>query len=266
MNQVSYSIQGLCSSHSAVLRSMVLLTEKSVDCAWQAQSDSNADVLFLGETANADDFYPRPGQILVSIGPCLHKQSLHLDLPLLFPRVAKLLASITQAALAEQTQRPAGTELQPSVYNLGFLPPSAKHDDIPASGQLYKLKTWPPAGVIGSNRSYMRAAAVLTGKSLTSSQLAEKTSLPLGDCRQFIGKLSDSQCLDIAAPGSTPAAPGFAPTATAAPAPSLSAAPSTLGASSSNSTPSANNSANTAASSLFSRIRSHLGFLGKAAT
>ena len=263
MNQVTYSVHGLASSHSAVLRSMVLLTEKSVDCAWAAQSDSSADVLFLGEAANTDDFYPRPGQILVSIGACPHKQSLHLDLPLLFPRVAKLLASITQAALAEQAQRPAGAELQPSVYNLGFLPPSATHDDIPASGQLYKLKTWPPAGVIGSNRSYMRAAAVLTGKSLTSSQLAEKTSLPLGDCRQFIGKLGDSQCLDIAAPGSTPAAPGLAPTATAAPAPSLSAAPS---APSPSSAPSANNSANTAASSLFSRIRSRLGFLGKAAT
>ncbi len=260
MNQVTYSVQGLGSSHSAVLRSMVLLTEKSVDCAWQAQSDSSADVLFLGEAANADDFSPRPGQILVSIGACPHKQSLHLDLPLLFPRVAKLLASITQAALAEQAQRPAGKDLQPSVFNLDFLPPSAKHDEIPASGQLYKLKTWPPAGVIGSNRSYMRAAAVLTGKSLTSSQLAEKTSLPLGDCRQFIGKLGDSQCLDIAAPGSTPAAPGLAPTATAAPAPSLSAAPSPSSA------PSANNSANTAASSLFSRIRSRLGFLGKAAT
>jgi hypothetical protein len=60
MNQVTYSVQGLGSSHSAVLRSMVLLTEKSVDCAWQAQSDSSADVLFLGEAANADDFSPPP--------------------------------------------------------------------------------------------------------------------------------------------------------------------------------------------------------------
>ena len=50
MNQVTYSVQGLGSSHSAVLRSMVLLTEKSVDCVWQAQSDSSADVLFFGRS------------------------------------------------------------------------------------------------------------------------------------------------------------------------------------------------------------------------
>lgn len=263
MKQVTYSVQGLGNSHSAVLRSMILLTEKSVDCAWQAQSDGSADIVFLGEAADADGFFPRSGQTLVSVGACLRKQDLHLDLPLLFPRVAKLLSSITQATLAEQAQRPeTAAELQPSVYNLGFLPPSAKHEDIPASGQLYKLKTWPPAGIIGSNRNYMRAAAVLTGKSLTSSQLAEKTSLPLGDCRQFIGKLGDSQCLDIAAPGSTPAAPGLAPSAGAS---SAANTPRTAPAAANLVSNSAANSS-AAGSTLFNRIRSRLGFLGKAAS
>jgi hypothetical protein len=257
MNQITYHIQGLPTSHSAVLRSMVLLTEKSLDCNWQASADRSADVLFLGEAANADDFYPRPGQILISVGNSPDKQSLHLDLPLLFPRVAKLLASVTQEALHEQALRPMGaSDLQPSVFNLGLLTPSAAHDDIPASGQLYKLKTWPPAGVIGTNRSYMRAAAVLTGKSLTSSQLAEKTSLPLGDCRQFIGKLGDSQCLDITAPGSAPSAPGLAPTASRK-IPPLTAANAHTPFTPSNAAPS---------SSLFTRIRSRLGFLGKTAT
>lgn len=271
MNQVTYSIQGLSASHSAVLRSMVLLSEKSLGCAWQTSADKHTDILFLGEAANADDFYPRSGQILISVGNCPQKQNLHLDLPLLFPRVTHLLASVTQTALHEQALRPTDESgLQPSVYNLDFLPPSTKHDDIPASGQLYKLKTWPPAGVIGSNRSYMRAAAVLTGKSLTSSQLAEKTSLPLGDCRQFIGKLGESKCLVIAAPGSTPSGPGLAPTAdarscsriAAGDSAATSAAP--LGATT-NSTTSAMTTAASEAS-LFSRIRARLGFLGKTST
>lgn len=275
MNRVTYSIHGLCANHSAVLRSMVLLSEKNVGCAWQINAEPNADVLFLGEAAKADDFYPRPGQILVSVGDSSEKQTLHLDLPLLFPRVAKLLANITQTALSEQALRPAsGSGLQPSVYNLGFLPPSTKHDDIPASGQLYKLKTWPPAGVIGNNRSYMRAAAVLTGKSLTSSQLAEKTSLPLGDCRQFIGKLDESRCLDIAAPGSTPSAPGFIPTAGISPAARMAAMPSSASSTASIAapllTPTANSAVsgatNATAGGLFSRIRSRLGFLGKTAS
>ncbi len=265
MNQITYYIQGLPNSHSAVLRSMVLLTEKSVDCVWQASPEPSADVLFLGEAANTDNLYPRPGQILISIGNCPEKQSLHLDLPLLFPRVAKLLTVVTQAALDEKAQHPAsGSSLQPSVYNLGFLPPSAKHDDIPASGQLYKLKTWPPAGVMGTNRSYMRAAAVLTGKSLTSSQLAEKTSLPLGDCRQFIGKLGDSKCLDITPAGNAQAEPGLAPTAGLAPA--LRSAMPALAPNAGSNAAAKQASNNSAGQGLFSRIRSRLGFLGKAAT
>ena len=88
MNTVTYSIQGLCSSHTAVLRSMILLSEKSVACAWQATPQADADVLFLGPDANPEEFYPYPGRILVSIGDSPVKQSLHLDLPLLFPRVA----------------------------------------------------------------------------------------------------------------------------------------------------------------------------------
>ena len=259
MQQLDYHIQGLCDSHSAVLRSMILLTEKSLDCAWKASPEHNAAVLFLGASAEPDNFGSHPGQILISVGNCAQKQSLHLDLPLLFPRVAKLLASVTQAALAEQAQRQQDhASLQPSVFNLDCLPPNAKHDDIPVSGQLYKLKTWPPAGIIGSNRSYMRAAAVLTGKSLTSSQLAEKTNLPLGDCRQFIGKLGDSQCLDITAPGSAPRAPGFAPTASRVAA-NIANTPAPKAGSS-------NAARNAASASLFSRIRSRLGFLGKAAT
>ena len=151
----------------------------------------------------------------------------------------------------------------PSVWNLGFLPPSAKHAaQTHSSGQLYKLKTWPPAGIIGSNRSYMRAAAVLTGKSLTSSQLAEKTSLPLEDCREFLGKLGQSQCLNISPPGSTPDAPGLASTAgqNATPAPRLSPATGNTQAAGS-----ATSSAE-AGLGLFGRIRARLGFLGKAAT
>jgi hypothetical protein len=112
---------------------------------------------------------------------------------------------------------------------------------------------------MGTNRSYMRAAAVLTGKSLTSSQLAEKTSLPLGECRQFIGKLGDSQCLEIAAAGSAPSGSGFAATAGApSPQPRMAAAIASAPASSPAKKPDD--------TSLFSRIRSRLNFLGKAAT
>ncbi len=262
MNQITYTIAGLATSQSTVLRAMLLLSEKSLNCTWHAVTNTNehtrADVFFLGEAADSDAFYPRAGQVFISIGDGPKKQNLHLDLPLVFPLVAKLLFSVTQTVLHQKTRYPEdANSLQPSIYNLDFLPPSSSHEDTPVSGQLYKLKTWPPAGVIGNNRSYMRAAAVLTGKSLTSSQLAEKTSLPLGDCRQFIGKLSDSRCLDIAAPGSTPSAPGLASSAGASPAVRLMAAPSM-------STNAA--AAHNMGSSLFNRIRARLGFLGKTST
>lgn len=268
MNKITYNIQGLCSSHSAVLRSMILLTENSVECTWQPVLNDSAQVLFLGEQADADLAYARRGQILISLGNCAQKQSLHLELPLLFPRVAKLLASATQAALNEQALRQdASAQLLPSAWGgLDYAPLNPGTPPPAPSGQLYKLKTWPPAGVIGSNRAYMRAAAVLTGKSLTSSQLAEKTNLPLDDCRQFISKLSDSQCLNISPAGSTPEAPGLAPSASSAglsprppSAPNLS--PSLPAAMQQQSTSS---SANNSGLGLFGRIRSRLGFLGKA--
>jgi hypothetical protein len=104
--------------------------------------------------------------------------------------------------------------------------------------------------------------------------LAAKTSLPLGDCREFIGKLGDNKCLNISPAGSAPAEAGLSTTTTHTtpkPSPALGAAIRPQPASPSAPQPAPSFSAKAAATdsagqSLFSRIRSRLGFLGKAAT
>ena len=261
MNRLTYSIYALCNSDIAVLKPMILLAERRSGCAWLCANDPLADVLILGSEAGFVDYKARAGQTLVSVGKRPNPHFYHLDTPLTFPQVAKVLAAVEEAVQAHQATENtfSNSELQPSVWDFGFATVGGTETAAPSSGKRYHLNSWPPAGVIGNNRSHLRAAAALSGKSLTSSELAEKTHLPLADCREFLGKLSDSKCLKVVPVQVADGAPK-------APAPSIRTHAETPHLASTSPLAASPAPNPTSSSGLFDRIRSRLAFLGKSAS
>ena len=219
MRVIQYCIQALAGNQVAVLKSVILLAEKQTGCSWVLSKDPRAKVLFIGPDAGNYEHHARPGQILVSLGAAQGKQFYHLDFPLTLAGASKLLTSVAQACSNEpksgfNKSTFSNSTLLPSVWDFGLAsfaahgsasgkpvaaPAPAPIAAAPASsGKRYHLKHWPPAGIIGNNRSYVRAAAVLAAnKPLTSDELAKKTQIPLQECREFLGKLGDAKCLQV---------------------------------------------------------------------
>lgn len=220
MRVIQYCIQALVSNQVAVLKSVILLAEKQTGCSWVLSKDPRAKVLFIGPDAGSYEYYARPGQVLVSLGAAPDKQFYHLDFPLTLAGASKVLVRVAQACSSDpksgfNKSTFSNSTLLPSVWDFGLASfsahgsASARSAAAPAtastpitastsSGKRYHLKHWPPAGIIGNNRNYVRAAAVLTtNKPLTSGELAQKIQLPLQECREFLGKLSDAKCLQV---------------------------------------------------------------------
>lgn len=263
VKRLTYSIYALCNSDIAVLKSMILLAEKQSGCIWLCANDPLADVLILGPEVGAIEYNASPGQVLMSVGHRPVKHFYHLETPLHFPQVVKILAAVSESVEAEQAsaQSFSHSQLQPSVWDFGFASAGGVDVPAPSSGKRYHLNSWPPAGVIGNNRSHLRAAAALTGKSLTSSELAEKTNLPLADCREFLGKLSDSKCLKVVPAQSAEQAPTASSQTSSSVAPATEPPPVATAPSGTRAA-----AAPVASSGLFERIRSRLAFLGKSAS
>lgn len=207
MEKLFFATIALPANLVAVLKSAILLAEKETGYQWVHQQDARADVLFIGAQQQNDerDRHYRPGQIVVSVGEAAHKEFFHLDTPLQLAAVNHILLALAESV---QTDRDAGlrfsnSQALPSIWdlNLSQAEITATQGSAPAPQEKrYHLKTWPPAGVIGNQRLFVRAAALLSSKQLSSAELAEKTGLSLADCRDFLGRLSQAKCLQVIEP------------------------------------------------------------------
>lgn len=190
-------LQGLTARDETKVRRYLSLGQQRLKHAWQLVPDGDAEVVLV-DGFELDTVRGMLDPPLVT----LHLLDAKLDAKATAWRAARpqqtLLATPLQyealmAALEHAESRIGPATIRPgSLRSLSECPPV-----MATAGCRFKLRTWPPAGLLSDDKDSRRLSSFLVAESLDIDTLARLSNVATDRCLAFIARMAGAQLLDV---------------------------------------------------------------------
>lgn len=194
-------LQGLTARDETKVRRYLSLGQQRLKHAWQLVPDGDAEVVLV-DGFELDTVRGMLDAPLVT----LHLLDASLDAKATAWRAARphqtLLATPLQyealmVALEHAEARIGPATLRPgSLRGLSECPPV-----MATAGCRFKLRAWPPAGLLSDDKDSRRLASFLVAECLNIDTLARLSNVATDRCLAFIARMAGAQLLDVESDG-----------------------------------------------------------------
>jgi len=198
-------LQGLAPRDEAKVRRFLARGRTRLKHAWDIVADGDAEVVLV-EGIEVDTVRGMLDPPLVT----LHLLHAKLDAASIAWRASRAPQTLLSEPLdfealmaaLEHAERRIGPAAICGSRTPGGL---ATAPDIATTGCRFKLRTWPPAGLMSDDRENRRLASFLVAEGLDIQTLARLSNVAADRCVDFVARMAGAQLLEIASDGDAPA-------------------------------------------------------------
>jgi hypothetical protein len=195
---LAYTVVSCTDKEAVLLKSVIALHGLRGNISWQYQNSMGADLVIIGTelVSSSVELLLRTrigaGQAVVLISDALldsdNKRHVFRCKPPLHPsRFINELKRVEMFFRGGDGRDPSlSISLSPQIVAL--------RNEFPEDFYV-ELVSWPSSELLSDDRLLWRLAAMLSARSMTVAELAERSSKPADVCREFLKRLSDADCL-----------------------------------------------------------------------
>lgn len=194
-------LQGLTPRDETRVRRFVAQGRQRLKHAWDIVTDGDAEVLLV-EGIEVDTVRGMLDPPLVT----LHLLHARLDAASVAWRASRAPQTLLPQPLQFEALMRALEHAEHRIGPAAVCGPRAAGalaaaPDIATSGCRFKLRTWPPAGLMSDDRDNRRLASFLVAEGLDIATLARLSNVATERCLEFVARMAGAQLLEVASDG-----------------------------------------------------------------